>query len=476
MATTATSGTSGMGVDVNAIVTGLMSIERQPITKLDAKEASQQSKLTALGTLKSKMAALQTAAQNLGSGSSSSLVSLKATASDASTLSATASSTAVAGAYSLSISSLAQSQMLVSAGQSSSSSAIGDGTPTTVTFDLGTISGGTLAAGIYSGASFTSNGGPQSITIDSTNNTLQGIRDAINNAGLGISATLVNDGSGTPYRLALSSNNTGVDQSLKISTSGGDGSLDTLLAHDPAGLPAAQHLNQTVAAQNAVFEVNGVPISKTSNTVTDAIEGVSLTLSKVTTTPVTLTLSRDTTAVTDSVTKFVTAYNDLYTSMRNMYAYKSGSALSGDSTIRGLQIQMREIAGTAASSGTLTNLFDVGLSFNKEGVMQQDNTKLSTAISTGFADVATLFNGTTGFATRFQTWTTSALAYDGTFANRTEGINKSLKDISTQRTALEARMASLEQLYRRQYTSLNVALTNLNQTTTYLSQQLSRLN
>lgn len=475
MATTATSGTSGMGVDVNAIVTGLMSIERRPITRLDSKEASYQAKLTALGTLKSKMATLQTAAKSLGSSSSSSLLGFKVTPSDSTIFSASASSTAVSGTYSLNVTSLAQSQKLVAVGQASNTVAISDGTATTVTIDIGTISGGTLTAGKYTGATFTSGGNTKILTIDGTNNTLAGIRDSINAAGAGVTATIVNDGSGTPYRLALSSDNTGVSNSIKISASGGDGTINTLLAHDPAGLPAAQNLNQTVAAQNAVFDVNGIAISKNSNTVTDAIQGVSLTLSKVTTSAATLNVARDTGAVTSAVSAFVTAYNDLYTSMKNSAAYKSGSALAGDPTLRSFQTEMRNIASTAVSNGNLTNLFDVGLTFKTDGTIQQDSAKLDSAIATTFSDVANLFNSTTGFATRFDTWSTSALASDGTFANRTSSINQSIKEIGTQRTALEARMSSLEAMYRRQYTSLNVALTQMNQTSTYLSQQLSRL-
>lgn len=475
MATTASSATAGMGVDVNAIVTGLMSIERRPITRLDNKEASYQAKLTALGTIKSKMATLQTAVKNLGSSSTSSLLAFKATPSDTSLFSATANSTAVAGSYSLNVSSLAQSQKLVAQGQASSNVAISDGTATSVSIDIGTISGGTLVAGKYSGATFTSGGTVTSLTIDAGNNTLEGIRDAINAAAAGVSASIVNDGSGTPYRLALSSNNTGVSNSIKITTSGGDGTLNTLLAHDPAGLPAAQNLTQTVAAQNAQFDVNGIQISKDSNTVTDAIQGVSLTLNKVSTSTATLNIARDTTAVSSAVGTFVSAYNDLYTSMKNSAAYKSGSALAGDPTLRSFQNEMRSIASTAVSGGNLTQLFDAGMSFKTDGTLQLDSAKLDSALAAGFSDVADLFNSATGFATRFDTWSTGALAFDGTFANRNSSLNQSIKEIATQRTALEARMSSLENLYRRQYTALNVALTQMNQTSTYLSQQLSRL-
>ncbi|MBI5429631.1 MAG: flagellar filament capping protein FliD [Nitrosomonadales bacterium] len=473
MATVSAAPTSGL--DVNALVTGLMAIERQPITKLNAKEASYQAKLTALGMIKSKIDSFQTAVQALNSPNSGSLVAFKATSSDTTVVSASASSTAAAGTYSLEVTTLAQSQKLVAAGQASSTAAISDGIATTVTFDFGTISGGTLTGGIYSGATFTSNGGgTKSITIDGTNNTLQGIRDAINAAKMGVTASIVNDGSGTPYRLALSSDNSGLSNSLKITTSGGDGTIGTLLAYDPAGLPAAQHLNQTVASQNADFKVNGIAITKTSNSVTDAIQGVTLTLNKQVATA-TLTVARDTTAVSDSVSGFVKAYNDMYSALRNSAANKSGSALEGDLTLRTIQMQLRSIAGSAVSGGTMTMFSEAGLSFKVDGTLQLDSAKLDSAMSKDFNDVANLFNSATGFMTQFNQWATATLTADGTLTSHTDKINRSIKDIGTRRDALELRMTSLEKLYRRQYSSLNVMLSNMSQTSTYLSQQIAKM-
>ncbi|MFZ2524498.1 MAG: flagellar filament capping protein FliD [Candidatus Ferrigenium altingense] len=468
-----TSATSSTGFDVNAIVSGLMSIERQPIAKLTARETSYQAKLTALGLIKSQVANFQAALKGLDSSSSSSLLAFKTTSSDATIFSASAGSTAVAGTYALEVTSLAQSQKLVAAGQATTNTAISDGVATTVTFDFGTISGGTLTAGAYSGATYTSNGSViPPITIDGTNNTLAGIRDAINAANMGVTATIVNDGSGTPYRLALSSDNGGASNSLKITTSGGDGTIGALLAHDPAGLPAAQHLNQTVAAQNANFKVNGIAVSATSNTVTNAIQGVTLNLSKNTTTPVTLTVAPDTTAVSDKVTGFVKAYNDLYSALKNSATYGSKSALEGEATLRSMQTQLRGIAGTAVSGGTMSQLYEVGISFQANGTMQLDSTKLNSAMSNNFSDVANLFNSATGYATQFGAWATTTLAADGTIANKTKGIDQYIKNIGAQRDTLEARMKGLQKQYTMTYSNLNMMLSNMGQTSAYLTQQL----
>lgn len=405
MATSATSATTSTNLDVNSIVSQLMTVERRPITKLNVKEAGYQAKLTAYGSVKGAVAGFQSAVQSLSSASK--FQAVKAIPSDATVFSASASSIAVAGTYSLEVTSLAQAQKLVATGQASSTAAIGNGTATTVTFDFGTISGGTFdsVTGKYTGAAFATSGtGTKSITIDSSNNSLQGIRDAINAAKMGVTATIINDGSGTPYRLSLSSDSSGVSNSLKISTSGGDGTIATLLAHDPAGLPAAQHLSQTVTAQNAVFKVNGVAVSKASNTVSDVVQGVTLTLLNKTTTAANLTVARDTAAVSSSISGFVKAYNDLAKTLKDVSAYdaasQKGAILQGDSTVRSLQSQLRSMLSTSVvgTSGALTTLSDVGVSFQKDGTLALNQTKLDSAIASNFGDIASLFaavgNGT----------------------------------------------------------------------------------
>jgi len=390
--------TSATNLDINSIISQLMTVERQPITKLNVKEAGYQAKLSAYGSVKGAVSSFQSAVQSVSSASN--FQTLKATPSDTTIFSASAASTATAGTYSLEVTTLAQAQKLVAIGQTSSTAAISDGTTTTVTFDFGTISGGAFDSGTgkYTGSTFTSNGaGTTDITIDSSNNSLQGIRDAINAAQMGVTATIINDGSGIPYRLSLSSDSLGVSNSMKITTSGGDGTMATLLAQDPAGLPAAQHLSQTVTAQNADFKVNGVTVSKTSNTVSDVIPGVTLTLSKVTTTPATLTVARDTATMSSSIASFVKAYNDIAGTLKNLSAYdaakQKGAILQGDSTVRSLQSQLRSMLNTpvVGISGTLTTLSDVGVTFQKDGTLAVNQTKLDSVMASNFSDIASLF-------------------------------------------------------------------------------------
>lgn len=379
-------------LDINSIVSQLMAVERRPLTALAAKEAGYQAKLSAYGSVKGAVSSFQAALQALNTPSK--FQSVTATASDSAVFSASATSSAVPGTYSLEVTTLAQPQKLVAAGQASSSAAIGAGTATTVSFDFGTISGGTLTNGVYSGAGFVSSGdATKSITIDSSNNSLQGIRDAINAAKIGVTATIVNDGSGSPYRLALVADHSGIDQSVKISVSG-DAAIESLLAHDPAG---TQSLTETAAAQNANLKINGIAVSKTSNTISDVVEGVTLNLNKVTSSPTTLTVARDTNSIKASINSFVKAYNELSGTLKNVSAYdaaaRKGAILQGDATVRSLQTQLRAMIGTPVEGapGELKTLASLGIAFQKDGTLAVDQGKLGAAMSNHFDEIASLF-------------------------------------------------------------------------------------
>lgn len=382
----------GSNLDVNGIVAQLMRVESQPLIGLAKQEASFQAQLSAYGNIKSALASFQTAATNLSDPAR--FQSVKATSSDATIFAATATSSASPGSYTLEVSKLAQAQKLIAAGQTSTSTAIGVGT---VTFDFGTISGGTFnaATGTYTGATFTSNGsGTKSVVIDSTNNTLAGIRDAINKAAVGVTATIVNDGSGTPYRLSLTSAATGQTYSAKISVAG-DAALATLLANDPAG---TQNLSEKVTAQNAALTVDGVSISKSSNTISDVIQGVTLTLNKTNVgAPANLAVAYDTAATKTLVQGFVKSYNDIQATLGSLSAYnsstKQGAILQGDFTVQSIQARLRSTLNSALTgvSGSYTTLSQIGITFQKDGTLAADDTKLQAALNTSFKDVAALF-------------------------------------------------------------------------------------
>ena len=377
----------GSGMDVTTMVSSLMAAEQGPMTALTAKQTAFKAKLSAYGTLKSGLSTFQTTLQTLANASQ--LQAVTTASSDATVMSATGGAGAMPGDYRIEVSQLAQAQQLVSAGQSSAQGLVGNGV---LTFDFGTTSGSV----------FTNGGQPsRSVTIDSSNNTLAGIRDAINAANIGVTASLVNDGGAQPYRLTIKSQTTGAVSSMKISVgdgAGGSGSsaLTSLLGHDPA---SGQVLTQTLAAQNALLTVDGIAITKPGNTLTDVLPGLSLVLKKTNPgSPSILSVASDNAAVKTSVQAFVDGYNKLSASLKNLSSYdlaaKKGAVLNGDSVVRSLQSQMRSIiTGTIASSGSssLTRLNQVGVTMQTDGSLLLDATKLQTVIDNNFAQLPALF-------------------------------------------------------------------------------------
>ncbi|WP_229207139.1 MULTISPECIES: flagellar filament capping protein FliD [unclassified Duganella] len=236
-----------------------------------------------------------------------------------------------------------------------------------------------------------------SVVIDSTNNTLQGVADAINKASMGVTATIVSDGSASPYRLVLTSNKTGENAAMKISLSGDgsnppDSALSSLLSYDPAG---TQSMQQTSAAQDTKLTVNGIAVSSHSNTVNESIQGVGLTVNQVGST--TLNVARDTNSVKTNLTAFVKAYNELNGALKKLTAYdpetKKAGALQGDPTAQSMQAQLRRMMSGQVTglSGSLTNMGQVGISFAKDGTLSLDDAKLNKAIEKNFGDIAGLF-------------------------------------------------------------------------------------
>jgi flagellar hook-associated protein 2 len=392
----------GSNLDVEGIVTKLMSVEQQPLALLQKKETSYQAKLSGFGTLKGALSQFQSAVKGLSD--ISKFQASKASAADPTVASVSANATAAPGTYSLLVTQLAQSQKLVAAGTASQVAPVGSGV---ISFDFGTISGGTFdsVSGHYTGASFASGGaGIKTVTIDPSNNSLAGIRDAINKAGIGVTASIVNDGSASPYRLTLTSTATGQSGNMKISVAdtAPDTGLSALLNNDPAG---AQAMAQTAAGQNAQMTIDGIAVSKASNSVSDVIAGVTLNLLKVNPGAATaVTVTRDTAAVTATVNAFVKANKDITQTLRDAAAYnpttKQAAVLNGEASVRTIASQVRGLmtASVAGGAGAFSRLSEIGVNLGKDGLLSVDSTKLDKVMTSNFSDLASLF-ASTGKAT-----------------------------------------------------------------------------
>lgn len=447
---TITSTGLGSGLDIESLVTKLMSVEKAPITLLETQESSYETKLTAWGSVKSALSSLQDAADELKTFSS--VLTYDATVANSSVASAVANSQAEAGSYSLEVSQLARSQKVASAGYSSSSD---------------TVSTGTLT--IATGSSSVD------ITIDSTNNTLSGVASAINAAGAGVTASVVNDGS--QYYLVVTSDETGSDSTFTMS---GISELE----YDPANASAGT-MSTVYEAQDAEFMLDGISYTRSSNSISDVLSGVTLTLTGTNVDNATqITVAASSSDLETKISNFITAYNSVIELIATETAYDSTTQtagdLNGDRAVSRIKSQLREAVSSTFSAGELSRLSNIGIKIAVDGTLSIENqSTFSSALANDSENVAKLFAGygaTTGVADEIYSRVTNFLSADGTVSNRIDGINESISKIEAKISTLEDRMDIIEATYRSKFTALDTLISSLNATSSYLTQALNSLN
>jgi flagellar hook-associated protein 2 len=367
------------GLDVNSLIDQLVAVDKQPLVNLQQQEASYQAQLSAFGTLQGSLGTLQSAMQNLSAVSSFQKVS--ADVGGTTLLTASATSNVAAGTHTVDVQQLAQAQHLRSTTFTDSTTPVGTGS---LTFEFGTYDSGNNTFTLNPDQS------AHTITIAPGSDTLSGIRDAVNAADIGVSASIINDGSGDV--LVFSSQNSGTANSLKVTVTDDDGTNTddaglSQLAYDPtAAAGSGRNLSEIVAAQNASVVIDGIAVSKSSNTISDALEGVTLNLLKAGAGPTTLTIATDTDAIQAATQKFVDAYNGFTTTLKNLTAYdadtKVAAPLQGDSTTLSIERSVRSVLSlsVAYAPGKTAALPDIGITLQDDGTLAVDNTKLQQVI------------------------------------------------------------------------------------------------
>jgi flagellar hook-associated protein 2 len=469
----------GSGLDVESIITKLMTVEQQPINDIAKKTDGLKTKLSTYGQIQSSLSALRDAASKLTNPDT--WAGTKSTSSDTTAITATASTGAAVGSVSISVSQLAASQTLASATFASSTDTVGQGS---LTIELG--SWATDAGGV---TSFTSKSGatPVTITIGPGQDQLTQVRDQINASGAGVTAAIVTDATGS--RLTLTSRNSGETNAFRVTVSDADGNSGdaaglSQLAYDPGN--AVSQMSLSLPAANARAILNGLPISSESNTLASAIDGLNITLLK-TTPPVNISVTQDADAIKKAVSDFTTAYNAVNQLLRNQTKYDSASKtaapLQGDSTAVGLNNRLRGIAGGSTSLSTsLHRLADIGLAPGSDGNLPTAGAKLDKAMS-NIGDLKTFFmgvdnadDGNSGFATRIRSLVDQALSVDGSVSSRQKGIQGEIDSNNKRVDTLNDRAASTEKRLREQYSALDTKMSQFSNLSNYLTQQLAALN
>ena len=236
-------------------------------------------------------------------------------------------------------------------------------------------------------------------------------------------------------------------------------------------------------AQDATVKIDGLSITRASNTISDAIEGVTLKLVKPTDGEATIAVSRDDEPAKKAIDDFAKAYNELNSLIRSQTNYDSASkkagALNGDSSVRSIQTQIRGVfANPISGLDGAKMLSEIGLSFKSDGSMVVDSTKLGEALADPALKVSQLFGGNgsvNGFAKTLESSIKSILDGNGLIASRTEGIDRSIKALEGRREALEARLTKIEARYSAQFSALDASMASMNSTSAFLTQQLANL-
>lgn len=385
----------GSGLDVGALVKQLVDAERAgPDLQIARESAKVNTKLSAMGSIKGAIASFQNSLNGLNVLANYGKRSV--TSSNASAVSATVDNKAVPNSYTMEVSQLAKAHALAGpAFPDSDTTPVGTGT---LTFRWGTTNYD-ADTDTYDSFALNPDSNITTLEIDGSNNTLEGIMNAINEADFGVTASIVNDGSG--YRLLMTSEKTGGKNSLEISATDGDGNdIDVGAA---AGLSnfafnaSATNMTQTNAAANAVFKVNGLTVQSQDNTTSTAIPGVTLTLKDTTTSALTLKVEADTSAAVSAFNSFIAGYNNFRTTVNTLTNYnaatKSAGALLGDFTVRSIVTQVEGILrnDVAGTNGDYTSMAAIGLKTNSNGTYTLDTAKFKEILTEQPETVSKLF-------------------------------------------------------------------------------------
>lgn len=452
---------AGSGIFSADLVDQLVNAERRPVElRLDRRANEAQTKISAFGALRSALEALKTPLQTLTSPDG--LKALQASSSNESVATVNVDpAVASRGSYSVNVTQLAQAQSLAS--------------ETFADSDTTTVGTGTMT--------FTVNGVTTDVTVDNSNNTLQGLADTINGANGGLSAGVVDTGSG--FRLVLSSDESGLENSIQVSVTDGDGNnTDALGLSQFAFDGVAANLAETVAAKDALLEVNGIAVSRSTNTVEDVVEGVTFDLKSLGSSSI--KLNRDPEEVTSRVQEFVDKYNGLQDIIDKAAGYNAasgtGGVLSGDSTIRAIERDLRSSLTTVPAgmeSSSVRTLADIGFKTDPStGKLEFDTTVFQEKLDADPQAVTALFSeqdGVDGIAGKIEATIERYLASDGALSGRTEGLNKSLDQIQEQRERLDFRMETYRERLVAQFSAADSLISQLNSTGNYVSQQLAAI-
>ncbi|MCQ4307884.1 flagellar filament capping protein FliD [Pseudomonas stutzeri] len=465
----------GSGIDIDSIVSSMVAAERAPKeTQLANLEKKTTTQITAVGALKSAISDFQTA---LGALNKPELFQARsATSSKSDLVGVTASTTAGAGSYQVEVEKLATSSKVALAAVKNTADAPARFASGTLEISLG------VPGNPPSKESF-------SVTVDESNNTFTGMRDAINAAGkdMGVSATIVTDEHGS--RLVLSSSKSGDGRDITVAGTGAasvqDGEVSlSKLAFDGTS-STGEGARALASAQSARLSIDGLQIVSETNKVEGAIDGVTLDLKAKTVQnePLTINVAEDKAGVKKQIQSFVDSYNKLIgvinaqtkvTSVGDDKVPLTG-ALVGDATARTLLGTIRNELVNVQGDGSLRALADLGITTQKDGTLKTDDAKLGKAMDGNFTELSAFFTGEKGLASRLDEKLKPYTETGGILEQRNKAMTETISKIDDQKEDLNRRITSLQERLYKQFNAMDLLVGQLSNTSNSLLASLENL-
>jgi flagellar hook-associated protein 2 len=457
-----TSAGVGSGLDLESIIKATVSAEDTPKKAIITKRKSTlEVNLSGLGVVKGAMSAFQTAIEKLSKPTTFNARTVNINQPSGTTyFTAEASNLTAAGKFNIDVMSLAKGSRAVSA-------------------DLSFASGNDVVSA--SGGNLTFAAGSKNFTLAvDPGATLTQLRDSINSSStnFGVSATIINTGGASPQsRLVLTSNVSGDSNDLTIT--GSSAEFNKVATTAFGGGAGGMEIALADRASSAKIKVDGIEAVSESNIFTNAIQDMSITVSKETVSgsPITMNVETDKAGVKKSIESFIKAFNDVVGVINEQTAV--GGALQGDTSIRTIKNTfIRSLSVDSSASGNIKTLFDMGMKLDKNGLLSLDSTAVNTldeAMTKSYADIGNFFTSSTGLATVFKKTADTYLATDGVIKRTTDSLNERLRAVQKDSLDHTYRMEQFEKRLREQYTTLDVTIAKMRSTGDYVSAQLSAL-
>jgi flagellar hook-associated protein 2 len=441
------------GLPTQQIIEQLIELERRPIALLETQRGQFNSRLEIFSDLAEKTRTLRDRLRDLDNlallGGSESIDEefsrFSATSTDDSIVTATATGSALPTSLNVRVTALAAAERQVSQGFATVDASVGTGT-----------------FGIQIGSGSVTN-----VTIDSSNNTVEGLVRAINDADAGVTASILNDGSGTPFRIVVQSNASGADNTLTLSA---------------GGTTPVFTVSQAAANAQIVLDPDGgnpITVESDTNTFEDLLTGVSLQVSKLSepTESERIVVAPDIDAIVEAIGEIVTAFNDVTSVIQGQFtvdpATNRGGPLIGDSTLSSLKTRLTSVIASQLGLGSITSAGEIGLSLGAGAALTLDEDELRAALESDFEGVRGFFTGSGGLADQLRSVADAFVdTVDGALVARIQGTSTSIQDLAERITNAQSRLEVVEEGLVRQFAALERIVSDIQIQGNFLAQFL----